>query len=145
MRVPGAFADSVVDPANLTVLPESELADIALAEPLACVLHTIHLGQAALSSPYLIRYGHPRRRSNRPLTALAAHYYDCTNILMARQMTPKVLEQVTTAATYNLFQAVPDAAENCDILITAPPHPWPCAGPSGRRNRISAFRIIWTG
>ena len=124
MRVPGAFAEAVaVDTANLTVLPEGvNLADIALAEPLACALHTIHLGQAALSGPLsdqkLVILG---GGAIGLLTALAAQYYDCTNILMAEtnDTRRKVLEQVTTAATYNPLQAVPDAAENCDILIDA--------------------------
>ncbi len=124
MRVPGAFAEAVaVDTANLTVLPEGvNLADTALAEPLACALHTIHLGQAALSGPLsdqkLVILG---GGAIGLLTALAAQYYDCTNILMAEtnDTRRKVLEQVTTAATYNPLQAVPDAAENCDILIDA--------------------------
>jgi len=124
MRVPGAFAEAVaVDTANLTVLPEEvNLADIALAEPLACALHTIHLGQAAMSGPLsdkkLVILG---GGAIGLLTALAAQYYDCTNILMAEtnDTRRKVLEQVTNAATYNPMQAVPDVAENCDILIDA--------------------------
>ena len=124
MRVPGAFAESVaIDTANLTLLPEGvNLADIALAEPLACALHTIYLARAALSSPLsdqrMVILG---GGAIGLLTALAAHYYDCTNILMAEtnDTRRKVLEQVTTAATYNPLQAVPDAAENCDILIDA--------------------------
>ena len=122
MRVPGAFAEAVaVDTANLTVLPEGvNLADIALAEPLACALHTIHLGQAALSSPLsdqrMVILG---GGAIGLLTALAAHYYDCNKSLMVTNDTPERFGTVTTAATYNLFQAVPDAAENCDILIDA--------------------------
>ena len=124
MRVPGAFAESVaIDTANLTLLPEGvNLADIALAEPLACALHTIHLGQAALSSPLsdqrMVILG---GGAIGLLTALAAHYYDCTDILMAETNDTRrqVLEQVTTATTYNPVDAVPDAAANCDIIIDA--------------------------
>ena len=124
MRVPGAFAESVaIDTANLTLLPEGvNLADIALAEPLACALHTIHLGQAALSSPLsdqrMVILG---GGAIGLLTALAAHYYDFTDILMAETNDTRrqVLEQVTTATTYNPVDAVPDAAANCDIIIDA--------------------------
>ena len=124
MRVPGAFAESVaIDTANLTLLPEGvNLADIALAEPLACALHTIHLGQAALSSPLSVqRMVILGGGAIGLLTALAAQYYDCTNILMAETNDTRrqVLEQVTKASTYNPVEAVPDEAVNCDILIDA--------------------------
>ena len=124
MRVPGAFAESVaIDTANLTLLPEGvNLADIALAEPLACALHTIHLGQAALSSALsdqrMVILG---GGAIGLLTALAAHYYDCTDILMAETNDTRrqILEQVTSAKTYNPLDTIPDAARNCDIIIDA--------------------------
>ena len=124
MRVPGAFAEAVaIDTANLTLLPEGvNLADIALAEPLACALHTVHLGQAALSSPLsdqrMVILG---GGAIGLLSALAAQYYDCTDIAMAETNDTRrqVLEQVTSAKTYNPLEAVPGEAEHCDILIDA--------------------------
>ena len=81
MRVPGAFAEEVaIDSTNLMVLPEDVLlSDVALAEPLACALHTVHLGQAALSVPLpdsrLVILG---GGAIGLLCALAAQYYGCS-------------------------------------------------------------------
>ena len=124
MRVPGAFAEAVaVDSANLAVLPEdADLADIALAEPLACALHTVHLGKAALSVPLcdarMVILG---GGAIGLLSALAAHHYGCTDLFIAEtnETRRQVLEKVTTAQPYNPLTGVPDAAENCDIIIDA--------------------------
>ena len=124
MRVPGAFAEEVaIDSTNLTVLPEDVLlSDVALAEPLACALHTVHLGQAALSVPLpdsrLVILG---GGAIGLLCALAAQYYGCSEILIAETnpIRSKILEQVTQATTYNPLEGVPEAAQNCDLIIDA--------------------------
>jgi len=136
MRVPGAFAEAVaVDTANLVVLPEdADLADMALAEPLACALHTVHLAHAALSGPDC------KPSSAAPsgsfskarllvlgggaiglLCALSAQHYGCAEILIAETNPTRrsVLETVTNATSYNPLEAVPDAVRNCDIIIDA--------------------------
>ena len=124
MRVPGAFAEEVaIDSANLKVLPEDVLlSDVALAEPLACALHTVHLGQAALSVPLLdSRLVILGGGAIGLLCALAAQYYGCSEILIAETnpIRSKILEQVTQATTYNPLEGVPEAAQNCDLIIDA--------------------------
>ena len=124
MRYPGAFAEAVaIDTGNLTVLPDdADMAELALAEPLACALHTVHLGQAALSGPLsdqrMVILG---GGAIGLLCALSAQYYKCSDILMAEtnDTRRRVLEQVTGAKTYNPLEAVPDTAGNCDIIIDA--------------------------
>ena len=124
MRYPGAFAEAVaIDTGNLTVLPDDvDLATVALAEPLACALHAVHLGQAALSDPLsdqrMVILG---GGAIGLLTALSAQYYNCSDILMAETNDTRrqILEQVTSAKTYNPLDTIPDAARNCDIIIDA--------------------------
>lgn len=124
MRVPGAFAEAVsVDTANLIALPEDvNLADMALAEPLACALHAVHLGQAGLSEHLdgarLVILG---GGAIGLLSALSAQYYKCSDILIAEtnETRRQILEQATQARTYNPLDTVSDAANGCDILIDA--------------------------
>ena len=124
MRVPGAFAEEVaVDSANLTVLPEDVvLRDVALAEPLACALHTVHLGQAAVSVPLpdsrLVILG---GGAIGLLCALTAQYYGCSDILIAETnpIRRKVLENVTKATTFNPLEVVPPRAQNGDLIVDA--------------------------
>jgi threonine dehydrogenase-like Zn-dependent dehydrogenase len=124
MRVPGAFAEEVaVDSANLVALPEDVvLSDVALAEPLACALHAVHLGQASSSVPLsesrLVVLG---GGAIGLLCALTAQYYGCSDVLIAETnpVRRKVLEQVTQAITYNPLEVLPEAAQDCDSIIDA--------------------------
>jgi len=113
MRVPGGFAQYVsVKTHNLTALSDNiSLTNAALAEPLACSVHAMHLltnhNQASKSDRMVILGG----GAIGLLAALFAQHmgYQDIHIAEVNDKRRAMLSQVTNASCYNPLETQPDA------------------------------------
>jgi len=124
MRVPGAFAEKVaIRERNLTPLPDHlSFADAALAEPLACAVHTVRLG---------LEHGHTDACSLRAvvlgggaiglLSALVLQHQGVRDLWVAETNAHRhpMLKAVVDGEIYNPIDGSSPRPENPDLIIDA--------------------------
>ena len=123
MRVPGAFAEQIsVKTANLTVLPDHlSFARAALAEPLACAVHTVRLGmKSAAKAPGESRLVVLGGGAIGLLCAQVAHHFGYDDLWIAEinPLRRDMLEKATGARAYDPLNEPPDD-KPVDIIIDA--------------------------
>lgn len=123
MRVPGAFAEQVsIKTANLTVLPDDlSFARAALAEPLACAVHTVRLGlKSATKAPDQSRLVVLGGGAIGLLCAQVARHFGYNDLWIAEinPLRRDMLEKATGARAYNPLDETPDD-KPVDIIIDA--------------------------
>ena len=123
MRVPGAFAEQIsVKTANLTVLPDHlSFARAALAEPLACAVHTVRFGmKSAAKAPGESRLVVLGGGAIGLLCAQVAHHFGYNDLWIAEinPLRRDMLEKATGAGAYDPLNETPDD-KPVDIIIDA--------------------------
>ena len=123
MRVPGAFAEQVaIKTSNLTVLPDHlGFAQAALAEPLACAVHTVRLAmKSATKAPGESRLVVLGGGAIGLLCAQVARHFGYADLWIAEinPLRRDMLEKATGARAYDPLGETPDD-EPVDIIIDA--------------------------